>query len=469
MRQKRLRNLSLAGFLAVFALVSFKALALDPNQNVFQYNCLSWSRHNGLPVNNVYAIAQTKDGYLWLGTSIGLLRFDGVDFTLVGAPPASELRNTRIACLSPAHEGGLWFGLEHSSYGLHDARGGWFLGKSPRGDVNWDVRSLLEDTRGTLWIGGEYCSQIASGTTNLQLLFAGQLRSPFVNTVFQDSQDRTWLGTDGQGLYYWQDGKLNKLSDPATESRIIYALAEDRRGQLWVGTHSGLFCYGSDLQRVRGGFPGNEITCLLADRHGILWIGTTGDGLIRCKNGTFSSLRKSDGLASDFILALAEDYEGNLWVGTRDGMSQLTDVKFPTYSSADGIPNDNAVHSVSASPRGGLWVSTSIGALYFDHGVTRICSTNSGLAIPFVKRTLEAKNGDMFVLSGQNQIEVLSEGGVVARYATTNMPVALVEDSKGVVTSVGGELFRVSRDGLIPYEFANGRKPELWWVVNLAL
>jgi signal transduction histidine kinase len=95
-------------------------------------------------------------------------------------------------------------------------------------------------------------------------------------------------------------------------------------------------------------------------------------------------------------------------------------------------------------------------------------STNSGLTIPFVKRTLEAKNGDVFVISGLNQIEVLSEDRVVARHATTNMPVALVEDSKGVTTSVGGELFRVSRDGLVPYEFTNGRRPELWWVINLA-
>ena len=466
--RKPLGNLALAGFLSAVALVPFRALALDPSRSVFQYNCQSWSRHNGLPVNNVYAVAQTKDGYLWLGTSIGLLRFDGVDFTLIGAPPVSELRNTRITCMSPAQNGGLWFGLEHSAYGLHDAGGGWFLGKNPVGDVNWDVRGLLEDPQGTLWIGGEYCSKITSGTTNLQLLFAGQPKAPFVNAVFQDSKGRTWLGTSSQGLYYWQNDKLNKLSDSKIESSIINALAEDHRGQLWVGTHTGLLCYGSDFQRVRGRSLGSEITCLLVDRHGVLWIGTTGDGLIRYKNGAFTSLRKADGLASDFILALAEDREGSLWIGTRDGMSQLTDVKFPTYSNADGIPGDNAVHSVSASPRSGLWVGTSVGALYFDHGVTRICSTNCGLAIPYVKRVLEAKNGDVFVLSGRNEIEVLSEGRGVARHTTTNMPVALLEDSRGVVASVGGELYRVSRDSLTPYEFTNGQKPELWWVINLA-
>jgi ligand-binding sensor domain-containing protein/signal transduction histidine kinase len=469
MRHKQFGNLSLAGFLLGIALVPFQATALDPNRSVSQYNCLSWSRHNGLPVNGVYAVTQAKDGYLWLGTSIGLFRFDGVNFTLIGAPLVSELHNIRITCLSPAHDGGLWFGMEHSAYGFHGAKGGWFVGKDPHGGVDWDVRSLLEDSHGNLWIGGEYCSTITLGTTNLQLLFADQPQPPFVNTVFQDSKGRVWLGTSGQGLYYWQNGRLNKLPDPSIQSSIINALAEDQRGRLWVGTHSGLICYGSDLQRVHGRFPGNEISCLLVDRHGVLWIGTSGEGLIRYKNGSFSSLRKVDGLVSDFVLALAEDQEGSLWVGTQDGISQLADVKFPTYSSPYGIPADNAVHSVSASPRGGLWVSTAIGTLYFDHGVTRMCSTNCGLAIPFVKRTLEAKNGDIFVISGQNEIEVLADGQEVASYATTNMPVAMVEDSKGVIVSVADNLYRVSRDGLVPYEFANGRRPDLWWVVNLAL
>jgi len=469
MWQKRLRNPFLMGFLASFTLVPFRAPALDPNQGISQYNCQSWSRHNGLPANNIYAVAQTKDGYLWLGTSVGLLCFDGVDFKLIGAPPASELRNTRITCLFPASDGGLWFGLEHSAYGFRDVKGGWFVGKNPHGDVDWDMLSLLETADKTLWLGGEYCSKIAAGATNLQLLFPSQPQPPLVTAIFQDSKGRVWLGTTGKGLYYWQDNKLNKLSDPTLDGRLIHALAEDKRGRLWVGTQAGLFCYQTNLHRLNFPLPGVEINCLLMDRDGVLWGGTTGNGIFRCKGTTFDSLRKANGLASDDVLALAEDEEGSIWAGTRDGLSQLTDVKFPTYSTENGIPGDNSVHSVSASPRGGLWVSTAIGAIYFDHGVARMYSTaDAGLAIPYVKRTLEAKNGDVFVISGQNKIEVMSGGRVVASHATTNMPVALVEDSKGVVASVGDKLFRVSRDSLVPYEFANGQTPPLYWVINLA-
>ena len=468
MWQKRLWNPFLMGFLASFTLVAFRVPALDPNQGIYQYNCQSWSRHNGLPANNVYAVAQTKDGYLWLGTSVGLLRFDGADFTLIGAPPASEIRNTHITCLFPASDGGLWFGLEHSAYGFRDVNGGWFVGKNPRGDVDWDVLSLLETADKTLWLGGEYCSKIHIGDTNLQLLFPDQPQPPIVNSVFQDSRGRVWLGTLGQGLYYWQTGKLNKLSDPTLDGRLIHALAEDKQGRLWVGTQYGLLCYQTNFHRLYVSYPDVEITSLLMDRHGVLWGGTTGNGIFRCKGATFDSVRKADGLASDDVLALAEDEEGSIWAGTRDGLSQLTDVKFPTCSTQVGIPGDNAVRSVSASPRGGLWVSTTIGAIYFDRGVARMYSTtNAGLAIPYVKRTLEAKNGDVFVISGQNEIEVMSDGRVVARHTTTNMPVAMVEDSKGVVVSVGPDLFRVSRDNLVPYEFANGKAPDLYWVINL--
>ena len=146
------------GFLLAVVLVPLRASALDPNRGIFQYKCRTWERHNGLPVSGVYAIAQTEDGYLWLGTSIGLLRFDGAGFSVVGIPPVSELRNNRITCLCPDRDGGLWFGIEKSSYGHRDPWGGWFVGISPHGDVDWDVHSLAKDTNGTLWVGGEYCS-----------------------------------------------------------------------------------------------------------------------------------------------------------------------------------------------------------------------------------------------------------------------------------------------------------------------
>ena len=227
------------GFLLAVVLVPLRASALDPNRGIFQYKCRTWERHNGLPVSGVYAIAQTEDGYLWLGTSIGLLRFDGAGFSVVGIPPVSELRNNRITCLCPDRDGGLWFGIEKSSYGHRDPWGRWFVGISPHGDVDWDVHSLAKDTNGTLWVGGEYCSSIRAGTTNLQPLFAGQAQPPPVLAVLADSKGRVWLGTPNQGLYCWKDGAIHKIPSPLLDSRVINALAQDSQGRLWVGDTPG--------------------------------------------------------------------------------------------------------------------------------------------------------------------------------------------------------------------------------------
>jgi len=176
-----------------------------------------------------------------------------------------------------------------------------------------------------------------------------------------------------QGLYYWQNWPvLTKLSDPVIGSRIVHAGGRRQERAALGGNATGIALLWSDLQRIKGDFPGYEITCLLLDRARHPVDRDYGDWSHRYKTDLSLSLRKPDGLASDFILALAEDQEGSLWIGTRDGMSPAHRRQIPTYSTQDGIPSDNAVHSVSTSPRGGLWVSTSIGALYFDHGLTRI-------------------------------------------------------------------------------------------------
>jgi ligand-binding sensor domain-containing protein len=85
--------------------------ALDPASNVLQYNCRTWSRQNGLPVNGINAIAQTKDGYLWFGTSVGLVRFDGIEFKLLDLAHVSQIRNIIVTSLASAQDGGLWVGL----------------------------------------------------------------------------------------------------------------------------------------------------------------------------------------------------------------------------------------------------------------------------------------------------------------------------------------------------------------------
>ena len=289
-----------------------------------------------------------------------------------------------------------------------------------------------------------------------------------VNSLFEDSRGRVWLGTVRHGLYYWQSGQLLKMPDSVLDSRIIHAIAEDTHGQLWLGTHAGLLCYDADLRNKAEVLPEYEVRCLLPDRSGALWVGTTGSGLARMRNGGFEYLTKADGLTADTIVTLAQDAEENVWIGTPEGLNQLTDIKLQTCSTKDGFPLESAL-SVSSPPRGGLWIGTEQGAVYWKDGQATTYSTTNGLQSPYVKRVLEATNGEVYVISGRNDIEVLAGGKVVARHVTTNMPVAMVEDAQGVVVSVAGDLFRVNRERLTPFAFQQDAKPELYWIMNLAI
>jgi ligand-binding sensor domain-containing protein len=195
-------------------------------------------------------------------------------------------------------------------------------------------------------------------------------------------------------------------------------------------------------------------------------MGTTGSGLIKYQNGTTAAFRKQDGLADDNVIALAEDQEGNLWVGTQDGLSQFTDVKIPTFAKTEGVPAE-AIVDVSASRRGGLWLATSRGFSYFD-GKSSSATTLLGLTNEYVNRVFEAKNGDIHVINGYKDIEIFRGARLLARYTNTDWPTAFGEDDTGVVVSVGKNLFRVGPNYFSPCQFAGGRNPELGWIFNIA-
>src|SRR5262249_12903533 len=148
---------------------------------------------------------------------------------------------------------------------------------------------------------------------------------------------------------------------------------------------------------------------------GVLWAGTSGGGVVRYSGGSFTSLRRTNGLADDFVTALAEDTEGNLWIGTPKGLCQLSDGKIPTFGKNEGFIADVNV-AVAPSHKGGLWVASSEGCLYYDGGVQAFNSSNAGIGNQYVKCLLESKNGDVYLATGSMDVEVLSGGRVVARY-----------------------------------------------------
>ena len=399
-KQGRLCRGLLAGALCLGLWWPGCGLALDPSKDIFQYNCQTWTRQNGLPVNGINAIAQTRDGYLWLGTAAGLVRFDGTEFKMVDLAWVSPHRNTLVTSLAAARAGGLWVGLQDSAFGFYDGQSFSFRGKDSWGGVSLNVRSIIESKDGSLWIGAQdHLAKLTPAGIFEEIVSSSS--NGYVNLMSgcEDSEGRIWVGgaadasPESSGVHYWQAGKFTKLPDPVLDTTTVLSVAGDGNGQIWVGTVQGLYCYDSNLLRKAIPPLREEIRALLVDRHDVLWIGTAGRGLGRYQDGAYSFLARNRGLAGHYVKSLAEDREGSLWIGTREGISQLTDVKFPTQPASED-PNKQDAVAVGASHKGGIWVGSAAGLTYFD-GKPKTYGAEDGLTNTYVKRVFEAADGDV--------------------------------------------------------------------------
>ncbi len=400
-----------------------RAFALDPAKSIFQFNCQNWTRQTGLPANKINTLAQSSDGYLWMGTQNGLVRFDGLEFKLIPID-LPQAQGQEVRKISPSKTGGLWFAINNGGFGYYDERK-----FSAIADERWTrpemlANTILEARDGAVWTGTILgLGRFVNDSTNDS--FFDETKAG-LSTLIEDSSGRIWAGTAEHGLFYWADGKMIPFRDPELSKRLVLAVASEANGRLWLGTELGLRCYNADGQRQEmagADLPDMQINALLLDRHGVLWIGTQGHGLGRYQDGEFKFLQKTDGLGSDDVTSLLEDAEGSLWIGTSEGLSQLTDVKFPIFTAKDGLLS-GSTHSASAAPDGGLWISASTGVSHYDgRGFQNF--TNPPLPNPYTRRSFVAMNGDVYLGDGDKGINVLHGGALVARYVAKTWPEAL--------------------------------------------
>jgi signal transduction histidine kinase/ligand-binding sensor domain-containing protein len=466
MAQGRLRRLLLLSSMLLVTASPFRASALDPNRTIYQYNCRTWHRANGLPANGVTAIAQSEDRRLWLGTSQGLVYFDGVGFRLFDLAGEKGLESKLINSLARRAGGGLWFGLERGSFGYFDGQQFHSLQRADWGGPFDTVHSMATTREGTLLLGGSALAGILVDTNTLTSLLPTNNADVF--SVYEDPAGRIWMGTAQDGLFYWENGLLKAFPDQTLRNVVISAIAVDRVGNIWVATASGLRCYGPRFQYQ----PTPEFTsqpkALLVDRHGVLWIGTARSGLIRYQGGTFASLFKQDGLASDHILSLGESDDGSLWVGTEDGLSQLSDVKFPIFSKTEGLAQEASL-AVAASPDGGIWAGTPDGVSYCrdGHWTNYGMAGANGFRSRWVKRVFAARNGEVYFLGARKNLDRFHGDHVVRSWTNSVWPRAVAEDSHGILVALAGDLMRIQNDKLVPVRLANGTNVSLKWINNI--
>jgi ligand-binding sensor domain-containing protein/tRNA A-37 threonylcarbamoyl transferase component Bud32 len=385
---------------AVLALLLLAAagVPLDPGKAITQYVHATWGTEQGLPQNSVLAMIQARDGYLWLGTQEGLVRFDGVRFVVFDNKNTPEMRHSYVSTLLEDRAGTLWIGTVGG--GLSRLRHGRFDAFTTReGLSNDNVRALHEDREGNLWIGSD------GGLDRFQdgrpVPAAGAPKEP-VRCLLGDREGSLWLGTDGAGLRRFQGGKWTALTRvEGLPNPRVSSLLQDREGRIWVGTQGGLGRIENgrlSTLTTRDGLLSDIVTALYEDHAGGLWVGTYGGGVGRLKAGRFSAFTSREGLSNDTVASILEDREGSLWIGTDGGgLNRLTDGKLTTLGAKEGLSSDLAL-SVSEDRDGALWVGTHGGGLNrLKDGKVSVLGTKQGLASDVVFSTLQDVDGSLWI------------------------------------------------------------------------
>ena len=354
-----LRSVVIPGL--VLLSIANPASALDPNMRITQYRHTAWRIQEGAFASAPNAIAQTSDGYIWIGTSSGLVKYDGARFSPWLPPAARSLSSAIIYSLHASSDGTLWIG---TAAGLASWKNGQ-LQKHVSGRIN----SILEDHKGRIWIARSRVPSLSGGLCQIIGEHPGciggddRMRLSYAEALSEDRQGNLWIGGPGQ-LMRWRDGSfkryLTKELDPSRglEGVDSIAVAGDRSVWVTLATKGfGLFRIANDVvdKTVLSDIAHAHAVTLFIDREGSLWIGTSEDGVYRLRSGRLDHFRSENGLSSNYVNNFFEDREGNLWVATSKGLDRFGDNRVVTFSASEGLTAD-LVKSVLATEDGTVWI-----------------------------------------------------------------------------------------------------------------
>jgi signal transduction histidine kinase/ligand-binding sensor domain-containing protein len=384
-------------------------LALDAARQISQYRHSAWrvedGDFNGTPV----VMAQTLDGYLWIGTGTGLIRFDGVRFVPWTPPAGQGMLDPRVFSLLGARDGSLWIGTGFSISHWKNGR----LTNYP--ELSGRIEAMVEDEQGSIWLARTHMPDKRGPVCrirNEQLrCFAGDQDIPFPNVLqlATHEHDKLWIAGYSE-LCLWKPGS-GHVYFPNVAGRpegyaLFKAIAAAPDGSAWAAINgSGKFL---QLQHFEGeswkprdypgiGIANSDVTTLFIDRSNAMWIGTAHHGIFRARGDLIDHFDRTDGLSSDAVERFFQDREGTLWVATSAGIDNFRDTRVATYSMREGLSADSAVAVLGAS-NGTLWIINNYESLEFLRGnqVSALRSTH-GLPGQHVSTFHEDHAGQLWV------------------------------------------------------------------------
>lgn len=442
--RKMFRNCILSVLMVIAAA---PMLGLKPDKNIDQYFHETWTSQRGLPGEAVYQILQSRDGYLWMRSSAGLVRFDGVRFVLMDEVIGSE----PVKAIAMSADGDLLIRTTSRTVVYKDGGFSDYLPPKPLPDG--DIRAIFESREHKIFLGSDdFVYTVQRDGINLL-----QSHTAWINTFIEDDKGTVWIGGT-YNLYAYRNGELQSAIKMGTDERVL-ALLQDHLHDIWAGTARGLFRLSNtktSLEPVHNRVLRNGVSEMIEDRQGNLWMGTPSSGLVRITGRVTSSFQFSDGLSANRIHALFEDREGSLWVGTASGLDRFRDTKVTTLTVKEGLPNNELATVITA--RDG-----SIYALAYSEGLTRIANNRAVRVLKSVpglgpiNGVVLSEGNDGALWIGANGGLTETKNGKVTVYKsdphlTRHFISAISEDDEGLLAATDESLvFRVKNGKTLPF------------------
>ncbi len=498
---RRARSVTIAWLLSILALSAGADPAterrvpagLTPEKHLREFSLSRWTIDDGLLTNALTNVLQTRDGYLWIASYNGLMRFDGLGFTVFDQTTVPVFGTSGFHELVEDRQGDLWLGLQ--SVGVRRYRDGRFetVGGS---ELGFTVRTLRVEAAGEAWAGtGDFGAfRWAEGAwTSLE---HPALAGVTVRDILRSRDGALWFATEGKGLTRLENGRFTTFGlASGLASDHVTSLCEAADGALWVGTEEGLSRLAGDEVESVAELAGTEIYRLYLDDYGNLWLAAE-QGLLRknALSGDFERLASHGGEPLRSVSAIAFGREGEVWIaGYLDGLYRLKDGKFKNYTADNGLTTarvnalyqtrsgdvlvggdgtidvifrdgdvrqdggagrfrraksvpDVRVRDFLEDRAGRLWIASYAGLMRISAGATEWITVEQGLPSNQIRLLYEDGAGNIWAASrNAGAIELAAGGGLRALDKTTGLASDFV---LSIDETPGGDLLLGTHEGL---------------------
>ena len=400
--RRRLRPVRLLAALAILLGVPGSAArihARDSERGLSQYLRDQWGSDRKFPGGPVSAITQSADGYLWIGSEKGLVRFDGLTFRLFEPRGSASGAGPAILGVAPAPDGSVWARLRGAGL-VRYRHGGFENVLSSAGLPESVVTALVRTDEQTLLMAtlGQGAMAFRDGRHTEIAVPSAISSSSFVISIAVTTDGDTWLGTRDAGLVRVSQGRVTRVIAGLPDLKINALLAGEN-GDLWIGTDKGVARW-TGTEVTRAGIPGalQDVPALamIRDRAGNVWIAAGARGLVRASRGGVAIASGGSRGTNAHVAAVFEDREGNVWIGTDRGIERWRDPLFTTYSTAEGMSSDT-VGPIYVDGMQRTWFAPTAGGLYWmrDGVVQQIAE--AGLDRDVVYSIEGGADGDLWV------------------------------------------------------------------------